>query len=240
MKKIRWAFAAFVLFALLPLAAQALLQSQRDQIAVTILINVTPNPLAKAAAPGLAPGVGIIAKATLQGAPPAIERAFEAQQLHFIPASASSGGGQMVAQVQKGVKVEASVAPNPLGTLLYSDTNTATVSAEAGVPTKITCVYHVTVSSTQTSWTLKHGLSNDFSGGSGGSFPGGDVANNSYVASPNPTSTPFLVYTTDGGVWAVLAASGLTKTYCVDLTVSMPITTPQGTYSSNAIYTLYY
>lgn len=233
MKRVRISIALFAALILVPIVVQAF-QSQRDQIAVTIIINATPNPLGMVGPP--APATAIIAKASLEGAPPAIERAFEAQQLHFV----SSGKAVLVAQVQKSVRVEASVSPNPNATLLYSDQNAVVVNAEAGIATAFTCVYHVTVHTTITSWTLKQGLSNNFSDGAGNSFNGNTVANNTYLSTPHPTATPFVVYANDGGLWSNLDVNGGIKTYCVDLTIDMPITTPQGTYSSNAIYTLYY
>ncbi len=234
--KLRAAIVAFAVLAMLPLVAQALLQQQRAQIGITIIINATPNPLGYVRAPGASDT--IVATATLRGAPPAIERAFEAQQLHFMPTSS----GTLVAQAhEKSVRVEAEVTPNPNATLLTTDApgSTVVLSAEAGIATHFACVYHVKVDTTLTGWTLKHGLSADFAG-TATSWPGGDVANNSYLATPNPTSTPFLFYSTDGGVWAVLQVNSGIQTYCVDLTIDMPIATPQGTYSSNAIYTLYY
>ena len=236
LRHLRTLFIAFAIVALLPVASQALIQSQRSQIAITIIINATPNPLGFVGPP--APASEIAVTARLRGAPADVQRRFEAeaQQVHFVPRDS-----MVVAQtVQHGVKVEASVAPNPNGTLLYADQSAVTVNAEAGIATVVTCAYHVTVHTTVTNWTLKHGLSNDFSDGAGDTFVGGSVANNSYIAAPNPTSTPFVVFSTNGGVWAVLATNGGIKTYCVDLTVNMPITTPQGTYSSNAIYTVYY
>ncbi len=84
MRKIRpllWAFLAIVLVPSVALA----LQSQRAQLPITIIVNVTPNPL------GYAHGAGasdlIVARARLHNAPLAIERAFEAEQLHFVPSS---------------------------------------------------------------------------------------------------------------------------------------------------------
>ncbi|MBV8637320.1 MAG: hypothetical protein JO322_04495 [Candidatus Eremiobacteraeota bacterium] len=232
MKKFKAAIVAFAVLVLMPIVVQAL-QTQRGQIGVTIIINVTPNPLGIAAPPS---GAGaIVAKASLRGAPSSVSRVFEAQQLHF------TGGASVVAQnVQRGVKVEASIAPNPTATLLYSDQNAVVVNAEAGVATVVPCAYHVTVHTTVTSWSLDHGLSNDFSDGSGDSFLGGSVANNSYVATPRPTATPFTVYADNGHTWNLLQTNSGIQTYCVDLTVNMPISTPQGTYSSNAIYTLFY
>jgi hypothetical protein len=239
MNRLRTLLVAVATIALMPIAAQALLQTQRSQVAVTIIINATPNPLGMLGPP--APASAIAVTARLHDAPAQVERRFEgeAQQLHFAP-----GGPVQIAQaaVQRSVRVEASVAPNPLGTLLYSDQNAVTVNAEAGIATAVTCAYHVTVDTTQTNWTLKHGLSNDFSDGHGHAFLGGYVANNSYIppAAPNPTATPFVVYADNGGQWANLQVNSGMKTYCVDLTVNMPITTPGGTYSSNAIYTVYY
>jgi hypothetical protein len=236
----RFALIAFALIILLPIAVEAL-QSQRAQLGITIIINVTPNPLGYVQAPGASQVGGIIAKARLRGAPAKIERTFEAQQLHFTPLST----GRMVAVgPQHSLRVEAEVTPNPTATLLTTDAggSTVTLSAEAGVPTVFSCVYHVTVQTTVSGWQLKHGLSNDFSNAGGQSFVGGSVANNSYVTpgTPMPTATPFVVYQTNGGTWAVLQVNSATKTYCVDLTVNMPIATPQGQFASNAIYTLYY
>jgi hypothetical protein len=236
MSRLRSLFVIVAIFALIPIAVQAL-QTQRSQIAITIIINATPNPLGMLGPP--APTSSIAVTARLHNAPADVERRFEgeAQQLHF-----GASGPVQIAQsnVQHSVRVEASVAPNPLGTLLYSDQNSVTINAEAGIATVVPCAYHVTVHTTITGWQLKHGLSNDFSDGSGHSFVGGSVANNSYIATPNPTSTPFVVYATDGGTFAVLQVNSNVQTYCVDLTVNMPIATPQGTYTSNAIYTVYY
>ena len=232
MKAFRIALVAFAMLVLIPTIVQAI-QTQRGQIGVTIIINVTPNPLGLAMPPP--PTGAVVAKATLRGAPPAIERRFEAEQLHF------TGAPVMVAQnVQKGVKVEASIAPNPTATLLYSDQTAVVVNAEAGVATVFSCAYHVTVHTTITSWSLDHGLSVDFNDGAGNTFLGKYVGNNSYVATPRPTATPFTVYADNGGTWNLLQTNGGIQTYCVDLTINMPITTPQGTYSSNAVYTLFY
>ena len=228
MKNFRKWFWLLVLIVAIPVIGEASIQQQRDQIGVTIIINVTPNPLGYKA-PASQPGA-IVAQASLHGATPQLQRAFRAESLHFSPAVTQ------VAQVQRGVKVEASVAPNPLATLLYSDQSAVIVNAVAGTSTFVSCAYHVTVDSTVTLWTLKHGLTNDFAG----SFPGGDVANNTYLSSPQPTATPFIVYNDNGGVWANAASNGGMKTYCVDLTVTVPGTTSQGTYSSDAVYTLFY
>ncbi len=239
MKKLRYLFLIFAFLAAAPIVVEAALQSQQAQIAVTIIVNVTPNPLGYTGKPAIA-GNQIVATAKLRGAPPEIERVFEAQQLHFVPK-----GAEIVAQaqVQHAIKVEAEVTPNPNATLLTSDASGYQVilNAEAGTPTSVPCAYHVQVKTTKTGWTLKHGLAGNFSNGGSDSFVGSSLANNSHVGpTPLPTATPFVVYSTDGGVWAVLQTNSGTQTYCVDLTLNMPITTAQGTYSSNAIYTLYY
>jgi hypothetical protein len=109
------------------------------------------------------------------------------------------------------------------------------MNATAGTAVTQPCIYTVTVHTTVTSWTLRQGLSGDFASG----FPGTDLANNSYLqgATPQPTSTPFVVYPTS---WTVLASSGGIKTYCVDLTVTVPAAVAGGAYSTNAVYTIYY
>jgi hypothetical protein len=235
--KLRPFVLAFIAFVIVPAIAFAL-TSQRAQIGITIVVNVTPNPLGYVHAPG-ATDTEIVAKATLHGASPALERAFEAQELHFLPVNSDA----VVAQVQHSLRVEAEVTPNPTATLLTTDAPGSTVieNVEAGVVTKFSCVYHVTVDTTITNWQLKDGLSNDFSSGTA-TWPGTDLGKNTYVAAPNPTSTPFVVYADDGGAWSIVngAYYSGTQTFCVDLTFNIPIATAQGTYSSNAIYTLYY
>ena len=233
----RGALILFALLALVPLIGRAGFQQQRAQIGVTVVINVTPNPLVYRRVNNSGATDAIIASAHLRNAPPAIERAFEAQQLHFAPMAST----MIAAAAQKGVKVEAEVSPNPNGTMLTSDAGgyQASFNVTAGTPATFPCAYHVSVSTTITNWTLKHGLSGDFTNNIT-TFPGGDVANNSYLTTPLPTSTPFVVYANDGGTWTILNTNSGNKTYCVDLTLSVPGTTAQGTYASNAIYTLYY
>ena len=222
-------FLAFVVLALVPIAAPAILVQQRDQIPVTIIINVTPNPLVYNGSPGGA--AGIIASFSLHGHHGS-NVGFRAEALHF-----TAGAPVQVAQHQAPLKVEANVSPNPLATLLYSDVNQVTVNATAGgAAVKITCAYHVTVSTTVTYWQLKDGLYSDFAAG----FPGGSVSRVSYITAPAVSPTPFPVYLDNGGVWASLDTNKLTQTYCVDLSVAVPGTVPGGQYSSNAVYTLYY
>lgn len=232
----RGALILFALLAMVPLMCYAGFQQQRAQIGVTVVINVTPNPLVYHRTNGSGATDAIVASAHIRGASPAIERVFEAQQLHFAPMS-----GALVAAAQKGVKVEAEISPNPNGTMLTSDAGgyQAQFNVTAGTPATFPCAYHVTVDTTMTNWTLKHGLSGDFTNNIT-TFPGGDVGNNSYLTTPLPTATPFVVYANDGGTWTILNTNSGTKTYCVDLTISVPGTTAQGTYASNAIYTLYY
>lgn len=229
--------AALAFFALIAIPVVALaLTSERAQIGIPIIINVTPNPLGyngNSQSPG-----EIAVSARLRGAPAAIERAFEAQELHFL----QSGSGTLVAQtVQKSVEVVASISPNPTATLLTANVTEVDISAEAGVPATFTCAYQVTVDTADTAWQLKDGLATDFHA-SATSFPGGDVSHNTYSGTPNPTSTPFAVYADNGGSFATVnnATYSGAKVFCVDLTLNIPITTSQGAYSSNAIYTLYY
>jgi hypothetical protein len=221
---------------MVPATALAL-QSQRGQIGITILVNVT-NPLGYKHQPGATDTNTIVASAHLHGAPLAIERAFEAQQLHFVQRAAST----MVAANTGGVKVEAEITPNPNATLLTSDAPgyAVTLNATAGVPMTVTCAYHVKVQTTVTNWQLKHGLSADFTNGVK-SWNGSYLSNNSYSGgTPLPTSTPFTVYADNGGSWAILGNGSLTQQYCVDLIINVPTSVLTGTYSSNAIYTLFY
>ncbi len=200
----------------------ATLVQQRDQIAVTLLINVTPAPLSYQAAPSdNEMGGGIVARMQLR--------------------ARGSGPADWVAQVpQKAVRVEAEVTPNPTATLLYSDQPFVSLTTTAGTTTTVPCAYHVTVQSTSASWILKHGLSNDFSDGASHKFVGTVLANNTYLATPKPAATPFVVYADDGGNWATLDSNKFDQTYCVDLTIKVPASTPGGTYSSNAVYTVYF
>lgn len=213
---------------------QASFVQQRDQIAISILVNVTPAPIALRVVPTSTQSAQIIvAHISLHGASPAVERAFEAQSLQFEP------GSYVVAQaIQNAVKVEAEVSPNPNATLLYSNQNSIVINAVAGTSVVVPCAYQVTVDTTQTYWQLDDGLSNDFAG----SFLGNNLANNTHLvaASPNPTATPFYVYPDNGDRWVLRETSGLEKTYCVDLTLNVPVSVAQGAYSSNAVYTLYF
>ncbi len=214
-------FAAFLALTSVAVALATFIQ-QRDQIAVTIIVNVTPAPRMAAYAPTATTGSQIRAAFTLD-----TKRAVRADAISL---------NHLVAQNQQAVRVEASVQPNPLGTLLYSNLNSVSISATAGTTVVVPCAYTVTVDSTQSVWYLKDGLYQDFSS----TFPGKSLANNTYITTPQATATPFFVYADDGGVWYQVATNGLMKTYCVDLTLSIPIAVSGGTYSTNAVYTLYY
>jgi hypothetical protein len=231
---------AFILAILVPSAALAL-TSQRAQIAVAIVVNVTPNPLGYVHSRG-GSGSGVITvRARLHDASPAMERAFEAQQLHFVPVSDAQSMVIAQSTKQKAVEVEAEVTPNPTATLLTSNVPQVTLNAEAGVNTLFTCAYMVKVDTTVSNWQLKDGLFTDFSSGTS-SWSGTDLYHSTYVSAPIPAESPFVVYSDNGGSWHIINGayySGV-QNFCVDLTLEIPIATPQGTYSSNAIYTLYY
>ena len=211
---------------------QASFIQQQDQIAIAILVNVTPAPVSLNAVPSHTSSARqIAAHLSIRGASPALEHVLQAQNLHF------ETGSFMVAQAnQKAVKVEAEVSPNPKATLLYSDQNSVVINATAGTRVVVPCAYHVTIDTTRTYWQLYDGLSNDFAGG----FSGGTLANNTYLTTPQPTATPFFVYPDNSNRWALRSTSGLMKTYCVDLTLAVPVSVAQGAYSTNAVYTLYF
>lgn len=210
------------------------LQTQQAQIGVTIIVNVAP-PTPVAYAPREAPaatGSGeIAAKMSLQRAVPSLNRVFEAQSLHF---NQTSSLVVAQAQVQKPLLVQAEVSPNPNATLLYSNNPTVTINATAGTTVQVPCAFTVTVSTT-TSWSLDQGLSNDFAT----NFSGKDLGNNTYVSTPKPTSTPYYVYADNGNEWTLAGTGSAITTYCVTLTLTVPSTVSAGTYSSNAIYTLF-
>lgn len=213
--------AAFLTLASIAVAL-ALFVQQRDQIAVTIIVNVTPAPRMADYAPTATTGSQIRAAFTLD-----TKRTIRAGALSL---------NNLVAQNQQAVRVEASVQPNPLGTLLVSNLNSVTINATAGTTVVVPCAYTITVNTTVTYWDLYDGLFADFAA----TFPGKDLANNTYLTSPLATATPFYVYSDDGGTWTSVETNGGKKTYCVDLTLSIPVSVSGGTYSTNAVYTLYY
>ena len=214
--------------------SQALIQSQRDQIGVNIIVNVTPSPLAY-----VPQTVARAAAAPLERIPVMAKFALRARGSSDGVDATISDIQTLVAQTsaQSSLKVQANVTPNPNATMLTSNLPGVVMNGTAGTTVKVPCVYQVKVQTTSTSWTLRQGLSANFDGTT---FPGTDLANNSYPSppsSPNPTYTPFIVYPS---AWTVLGSGGGTKNYCVDLQVTIPGNTPQGTYSTNAIYTLYF
>lgn len=224
-------FAAFALLAIsIVLAAPshgALGQQQRAQQTVYILVNVTPAPLAYSS-PRRNTATGISARIALRA------KGSEAS----VDGDAAMDIGSLVAQSapQQAVRVQAEVTPNPNATLLVTNQQSVVMSATAGTTVTQPCAYTITSNAAAiVSWTIRQGLSSDFASG----FAGSSLANDSYLtsATPQPTSTPFIVYPS---AWTVMASSGNTKSYCVDLTLTVPKTVPGGAYSTNAVYTLYY
>jgi hypothetical protein len=234
MTRIRRFLIFFALAAFVPVVCQAIIQQQRAQITVTITINVTPNPLGYAAPPQGAAGTSgsAIVANLFVNRHEHMRRTINAENLSY------SGPTTVALATQRSVQVEASIGPNPLGTLLYSDQSGVVINQEAGTTMTYACEYHVTVDTTQTAWTLEHGLFTDFEGPAG-SWTGHDAANNTHIATPKPAYTPFIVYS-DGQSWVIADTNGGMKTYCVDLQITIPITQAQGTYGSNATYTLFY
>lgn len=231
MNRLRWMFAFLaVTAAALVLGGRtdaSFLQQQRDQIAVYILVNVTPAPVVYAPTSEqgrLSLRMGLRGRGSAQ----------------FTDASPLQLQ-RLVAQSQSAVRVQAEVSPNPNATLLYSNVPSVTINQTAGT-TKSTasCVYTVTVDTpSTTSWTLDDGLSNDFVTGP---WPGGDLSNNFYLqtGTPNPAPTPFVVYASNNNTWNPKVKSSGMQTYCVTLTLTIPSNIGQGAYTTNAIYTLYY
>ncbi|HEY9181256.1 MAG TPA: hypothetical protein VIO32_11095 [Candidatus Baltobacteraceae bacterium] len=236
MTRLRWTFVGLMAFVIALTLGQpgqsAFLQTQRDQIAVVVLVNVTP---AVAYEPGNVPVPaqrGSIAIASH------IRRARGSDALTDAP---DFKIGNAVAQAQSAVRVQASVSPNPNATLLYSNVPDVTINQTAGTTaTTPVCVYTVTVDTPPTtSWTLDDGLSGDFIANT---WPGKDLSNNTYLqaGTPQPTATPFIVYAGNNSSWNPKEKSSGMQTYCVTLTLTIPSTVPGGAYSTNAIYTLYF
>ncbi|TAM59686.1 hypothetical protein EPN52_07045 [bacterium] len=146
-----------------------------------------------------------------------------------------------VAQVsaQGAVPVQANVTPDPTSSLLHTNTAAISLSGTAGTTIKAACAFTVTVGTTAPSWTLYTGLSADFAGTT---FPGSDLAYNMYVTTPaSPeTYTAYVVYPDNNNNWAVATPGNSPATYCVDLQLTIPGSVPGGSYSSNAVYSLYY
>jgi hypothetical protein len=232
MKWLRLTFCALAVIAsALVLSARgnaSFVQTQRDQIAVYIMVNVTPAPVAYTRP---APSDDRIA----------LRMALRARGSGGFVDVSDASLKRLVAQTQSAVRVQAEVSPNPNATLLYSNQPAVIVNQTAGTTQTLPgCAYTITVDTpSTTSWTLDDGLSNDFVNGS---WPGGDLANNTYLQSglPQPTSTPFVVYSSNNNSWNVKAKSSGMQTYCVTLTLTIPSTIGQGAYTTNAVYTLFY
>jgi hypothetical protein len=238
--------AGFVMLALvLAQPVKATISTQQAQIAFTIVVDVlaptaSPTPLLLGYVPRQAPATGArpaISAVSFRHITPDLEHGFHAENLQF------EGESMLVAQaqVQHSVLVQAEVTPNPKATILYTDvagssSTSVTITQTAGTTEQWPCIFTVTVDMLST-WILDEGISNDFDT----AWSGKDLANDTYVqaATPKPTSTPYVVYADDGKVWSQ-AATGTTKTtYCVTLTLTVPLATTAGDYSTNAIYTLF-
>ncbi|HEV3155169.1 MAG TPA: hypothetical protein VGZ02_15275 [Candidatus Baltobacteraceae bacterium] len=225
------AFAAFVVAG--GSEALATLQQQRDQIAVNVLVNVTPAPVGyNGAGPRIALGMTMRARGS------AIFDAFQTSDQTPI----RIGGRTHLAfqTAQSALRVQAMVSPNPNATLLYYNNPQVVINQQAGTTASYSCAYTITVDKTiSPAWNLYDGLSNDFSGMS---FPGKDLANNTYLqgAHPNPTATPFIVYPDNNNNWYKRASATTAATYCIDLTLTIPSSVPGGAYSTNAVYTIYF
>lgn len=201
-------------------------QTQRTQISVYILINVTPAPVVYAP------------QADATQAPIAIGMRMRARGSSDNVDAPNVDLGNTVAQAQSSLRVQAEVSPNPNATLLYTNTTAVTMNGTAGTTVNQTCAYTVTAHTTQTSWTVYEGLANDFAGTA---FPGKDLFNNTYLqtGTPNPAPTAFIVYPDNNNQWSIMAKSGGNAVYCVDLQVQIP-STASGAYSTSAVYTMYY
>lgn len=211
-------------------------QSQRAQVAVSILINVTGVAKSSVIAPQGPEAIALSENSPVLAAHIALRAKGSHRGVDSIFGNADS---VLVAQqqAQSAVKVEAEVSPNPTATELYSNTPDVVMNGTAGTTVTQSCAYQVTVHTTISSWTLRDGLSQNPSSGST-SFPGPDIAHNDYVGStPHPSASPFIVYPT---AWANVATASDVQVYCVDLSVKIPSTTPTGAYSTNAVYTLYW
>ena len=242
MKRARTLFIILASLIAIPVIVSASIQTQRAQITVTITINVTPAPLA------LVPRAQSAATDTSQAEHSGIVAALSINQgeklrPQYHAENVSYVGSEIVAQTaaqQKSVRVDAEVSPNPNGTLLVSNQTGVIINQTAGTTMTYSCIYTVKVTTTVTNWSLDHGLYSDFLDPTlGVSFAGSDVSNNSYLSTPHPAYTPFIVFS-DGQAWALLQANGTTKTYCVDLKVALPASAAQGSYASQATYTLLY
>lgn len=224
----RFALAALAFMCVLLIVAApsrgGLGQQQRAQQTVYILVNVTGLAYApQAAAPPEQRSGTIAARFAMRakGSQPSVD-------------TAVNNLSSLVAQTQTSTRVQAEVTPNPNATLLVANQTNIVLNGTAGQTVRATCVYSITSNAAAiSSWTIRQGLANDFTTG----WPGTALANNSYLVTPLPAATPFVVYPS---AWTNMASSGNTKTYCVDLTLTIPSSVPTGAYSTTAVYTMWY
>lgn len=245
MKRMRLFLVLFTLAAAMPVIVDASLQSQRAFITVNIALNVF-NVLGMRA-PGATNSGSAIAARLIVNKDEDPRNYANAESLSF--SDGQFVGGQVVAQAVKqgAVEVRASISPNPQGTLLYASCTGipvgcpgVTENVTAGTQSTIACAYDVVVDTTQTAWTVEHGLVTDFENTLNQvAFSGHLLYNNSHIGAPLPVYTPFIVYS-DGQSWIVMGASGGMKTFCVDLQITVPNSVLTGVYNSNAYYSLYY
>lgn len=231
--------AGFMMLALvLAQPVKATIQTQQAQIFLNISVQVVGTPVVGYVPHQTQAGVPSIASA-LRRALPSLQRAFHAEGIHF------EGDSTLIAQaqVQHSVLVQAEVTPNPKGTILVSNVPNVMMTAAPGQTVQLMprCALTVTVNMA-TAWSLEEGIATDLTDPSNGAaFAGKYLANDTYKnsATPLPTSTPYIVYATDGSVWSGLGSGTAITTYCVDLTVSVPASTTDGTYTTDAVYTLF-
>ncbi|HTV92799.1 MAG TPA: hypothetical protein VMG98_08800 [Verrucomicrobiae bacterium] len=220
---------------------KATIQTQQMQISIDVSVQVVGTPVV-GYVPHQAPaqaGVPSIA-AALRRASPSLEHAFHAEGLRF------EGDSTLVAQAtppQHSVLVQAEVTPNPKGTILVSNVPDVMMTAAPGQTVTLMPACYLTVSvNMSTAWSLEEGVATLLTdSASGATLPGTALANNTYKNSgtPQPAATPYIVYATDGSVWSGLASGTAITTYCVNLTVTVPATAADGTYTTYAVYTLF-
>jgi hypothetical protein len=210
----RWAAGCLVAFALASAAVRpvdaAFIQSLKTQAAIYIDINVLPAPIVRRPDP----------------------RALAYDGVHY---------DVVQTQKQKGIPVQANVIANPYGNLLTTSTNAIAYTQTAGTTVVYTCAYHVKVTSAINQWTLYTGLSNDFDV----SFNGNTLSWVDYPGTPpspplTPTFQKFVVYPDNNNAWQSDRRGTQTYDECVDLTLAIPASVPGGSYSTNAIYSIYY
>lgn len=231
-RNMRWwllPIVAGILYLAFPRESNAgFIQTQRAQRYITITINVTPGPYGYRVP--LQAGGREIALAHRFG------RGASGDEGAIPQVHAASPRLIAQASVQHAVPVEANVTPDPTATLFQGTPNNATINVTAGQSATVACAYQIIVTTAITVWTVDVGLSNNFST----AFNGTNLAHNSYLSTPRPTSTPFSVYPDNNNAWSIMDKNGGNKTYCVDLTVNVPITVLGGVYTTTAVYTLYY